>query len=81
MAYRPGAVRDHTLRLMDDLFEALELRTAPVVGHSLDGMFALWYAAARPGRIASRVTATATRGLSPRSCTQLTASAGPAQTA
>src|ERR1700724_2051355 len=50
VAYRPGAVRDHTVRLLDDLFEALELSAAPVVGHSLGGMFALWYAAARPGR-------------------------------
>jgi pimeloyl-ACP methyl ester carboxylesterase len=55
VAYRPGAVRDHTVRLMDDLFEALDLSAAPVVGHSLGGMFALWYAAARPGRIASLV--------------------------
>ena len=55
VSYRPGAVRDHTLRLMDDLFDALGLTTAPVVGHSLGGMFALWYAAARPGRIASLV--------------------------
>ena len=55
VAYRPGAVRDHTMRLMDDLFDALELSAAPVVGHSLGGMFALWYAAARPGRIASLV--------------------------
>jgi pimeloyl-[acyl-carrier protein] methyl ester esterase len=55
VAYRPGAVRDHTLGLMDDLFDALGLATAPVVGHSLGGMFALWYAAARPGRIASLV--------------------------
>jgi pimeloyl-ACP methyl ester carboxylesterase len=54
-AYRRGAVRDHTLRLMDDLFDALGLASAPVVGHSLGGMFALWYAAARPGRIASMV--------------------------
>jgi pimeloyl-ACP methyl ester carboxylesterase len=54
-AYRPGAVRDHTLGLMDDLLDALGLTTAPVVGHSLGGMFALWHAAARPGRIASLV--------------------------
>ena len=54
-AYQRGAVRDHTLRLMDDLLDALGLATAPVVGHSLGGMFALWYAAARPGRIASLV--------------------------
>ena len=54
-AYRPGAVRDHTLGLMDDLFDALGLTTVPVVGHSLGGMFALWHASARPGRIASLV--------------------------
>jgi pimeloyl-ACP methyl ester carboxylesterase len=55
VAYRRGAVRDHALRLMDDLFDALGLATAPVVGHSLGGMFAMWHAAARPGRIASLV--------------------------
>ena len=55
VAYRPGAVRGHTLRLLDDIFDALGLATAPVVGHSLGGMFALWHAAARPGRIASLV--------------------------
>jgi pimeloyl-ACP methyl ester carboxylesterase len=53
--YRAGAVREHTLRLMDSLLDALGLRAAPVVGHSLGGMFALWYAAARPGRIGSLV--------------------------
>jgi pimeloyl-ACP methyl ester carboxylesterase len=55
VTYRRGAVRDHTLSLMDDLFDALGLATAPVMAHSLGGMFALWYAAARPGRIASLV--------------------------
>ncbi len=54
-AYRPGAVRDRSLTLMDDLFGTLGLATAPVVGHSLGGMLALWYAAARPGRITSLV--------------------------
>jgi pimeloyl-ACP methyl ester carboxylesterase len=53
--YRPGAVRERTLGLMDNLLDALGLATAPVVGHSLGGMFALWHAAARPGRIASLV--------------------------
>ena len=48
-------MRDHTLDLMDDLFDALGLTTGPVVGHSLGGMFALWHASARPGRIASLV--------------------------
>ncbi len=55
VAYRVGAVRDHTLTLIEDLFEALGLDSAPVVGHSLGGMFALWHAVARPGRIASLV--------------------------
>lgn len=54
-AYRAGAVRDHSLTLMDDLFDTLGLAAAPVVGHSLGGMLALWYAAARPGRITSLV--------------------------
>jgi pimeloyl-ACP methyl ester carboxylesterase len=49
------AVRDHSLGLMDDLFDALGMDAARVVGHSLGGMFALWYAAARPGRITSLV--------------------------
>jgi len=53
VTYRRGAVRGHSLALMDDLFDALDLPDAPVVAHSLGGMFALWYAAARPGRIAS----------------------------
>jgi len=48
-------VRDHALRLVDGLLDALGLHAAPVVGHSLGGMFALWYAAARPGRVASLV--------------------------
>jgi pimeloyl-ACP methyl ester carboxylesterase len=53
--YRVAAVREQTLNLMDDLLDALAVTTAPVVGHSLGGMFALWHAAARPGRIVSLV--------------------------
>jgi pimeloyl-ACP methyl ester carboxylesterase len=53
--YRAGMVREHTLGLVDDLFDGLELDEAPVIAHSLGGMFALWHAAARPGRIASLV--------------------------
>jgi pimeloyl-ACP methyl ester carboxylesterase len=48
-------VRDHALALMDGLLDALGFATAAVVAHSLGGMFALWYAAARPERIASLV--------------------------
>jgi pimeloyl-ACP methyl ester carboxylesterase len=54
-AYRRGEVRSHTVDLIDDLFDALGLESAPVVAHSLGGMFALWHAAARPGPIASLV--------------------------
>lgn len=54
--YRPGMVREHSVRLLDDLLEALGVAAAPVIGHSLGGMFALWHAAARPGRIGSLVT-------------------------
>jgi pimeloyl-ACP methyl ester carboxylesterase len=55
VAYRRGGVRDHTLQLIDDVYEALGLESTPVVGHSLGAMFALWYAAACPGRIGSLV--------------------------
>ena len=54
-AYRTGVVRDHTMMLMDNLFDALGLSSAAVVGHSLGGMFALWFAAARPKRVTSLV--------------------------
>ena len=37
VSYQPGGVRDHSLRLMDDLFDALGVATAPVVGDSLAG--------------------------------------------
>ena len=42
-------------QLIDDIFDALELDDAPVVGHSLGGMLALWYAAAGTGRISRLV--------------------------
>ncbi|MGZ4234656.1 MAG: alpha/beta fold hydrolase [Solirubrobacteraceae bacterium] len=43
--YRRGGVREHARRLIDDILSALGLEEAPVVGHSLGGMFALWHAA------------------------------------
>jgi pimeloyl-ACP methyl ester carboxylesterase len=63
--YRRGEVRAHACDLIDDVFDALGLDEAPVIGHSLGGMFALWHAAARPGRI-SRLRAVAGAGPRPR---------------
>jgi pimeloyl-ACP methyl ester carboxylesterase len=53
--YRPATVRGHSRRLIDDIFDALELASAPVVGHSLGGMFALWHAATGSERISRLV--------------------------
>lgn len=55
VTYRVGSVRAHSVQLLDDLFDSLDLRVAAVVGHSLGGMFALWHASERPGRIGSLV--------------------------
>jgi len=52
--YRRGHVRDHAHRLLEDIFDALQLERANVIGHSLGAMFALWHAA-RCGRVASLV--------------------------
>jgi len=41
--------------LIEDILDALELGDAPVVGHSLGGMLALWYAATGAERISSLV--------------------------
>ena len=54
-AYRRGQVRHRAHALIDDIFDALELDEAPVVGHSLGGMRALWYAAAGGDRISRLV--------------------------
>ena len=53
--YRRGHVRQGARELIDDIFDALELDEAPVVGHSLGGMLALWYAAAGTRRISQLV--------------------------
>jgi pimeloyl-ACP methyl ester carboxylesterase len=55
VTYQVGAVRPHAVTLLNDLFDALDLDSPSVIGHSLAGMFALWHAAARPGRIGSLV--------------------------
>ena len=41
--------------MIDDIFDALELDHAPVIGHSLGGMLALWHAAAGAERISTLV--------------------------
>ncbi len=53
--YRRGHVREDARVLIDDILDALKLDHAPVVGHSLGGMFALWYAASGARRISSLV--------------------------
>jgi pimeloyl-ACP methyl ester carboxylesterase len=53
--FRSGHVRHRAQQLLEDIFDALELDEAPVVGHSLGGMFALWYAAAGGERISRLV--------------------------
>jgi pimeloyl-ACP methyl ester carboxylesterase len=54
-SYRPGHVRRQALQLIEDILDALELDEALVVGHSLGGMLALWYAATGAERISSLV--------------------------
>jgi pimeloyl-ACP methyl ester carboxylesterase len=54
-SYRRGHVRQNALQLIEDIFDALELDEAPVVGHSLGGMLALWYAATGAKRISRLV--------------------------
>jgi pimeloyl-ACP methyl ester carboxylesterase len=53
--FRSGQVRLRAQELLEDIFDALELDEAPVVGHSLGGMLALWYAAAGGERISRLV--------------------------
>jgi pimeloyl-ACP methyl ester carboxylesterase len=53
--YQRGQVRHRASELIDDIFDALGLEEAPVVGHSLGGMLALWYAAAGTERISRLV--------------------------
>jgi pimeloyl-ACP methyl ester carboxylesterase len=54
-SYRRGHVRQRARVLIDDIFDALGLDEAPVVGHSLGAMFALWHAAAGTDRISRLV--------------------------
>jgi pimeloyl-ACP methyl ester carboxylesterase len=43
--------RDSAVAWLDRLLDALELDTAALVGHSGGGLWALWYALARPDRV------------------------------
>ncbi len=54
--YRRGHVRKQACQLIDDILDGLELDQAPVVGHSLGAMFALWYAATGTRRISGLVS-------------------------
>ena len=53
--YRRGHVRQRARGLIEEVFDALGLDEAPVVGHSLGGMLALWSAAAGAERISRLV--------------------------
>jgi pimeloyl-ACP methyl ester carboxylesterase len=53
--YRRGHVRHDARAMIDDIFDALGLDQAPVLGHSLGGMVALWYAATGAERISRLV--------------------------
>ena len=53
--YASGRVRHRALELIDDILDALGLDEAPVVGHSLGGMLALWHVAAGAERISRLV--------------------------
>lgn len=55
VVYRRGRVREHARQLIDDILDALELDHAPVAGHSLGGMLALWHAATGAERISGLV--------------------------
>ena len=55
VAFRRGQVREQARRLIDDILDALGLDEVPVIGHSLGGMFALWYVATGSGRISEVV--------------------------
>src|SRR5205807_2237610 len=46
-------VREHSQRLIDKILDALAFPQAPVIGHSLGAMFALWHAATVGGRISA----------------------------
>ena len=54
-SYQRDHVRQNAHQLIEDIFDVLGVEQAPVVGHSLGGMLALWYAATGGGRISSLI--------------------------
>lgn len=55
MTFTRGTVRQQARGFVEDILDALELDAAPVVAHSLGGMFALWHAATGSRRISRLV--------------------------
>lgn len=53
--FRRGHVREYGHELVDDILDGLELDEAPVLGHSLGAMLALWHAATDARRISGLV--------------------------
>ena len=49
--FAPGEFRDHAVRYVDEVLDALELDNATLVGASGGGIWATWYALARPERV------------------------------
>ena len=49
--FTPGTFRDHAVRFVDEVLDALELDSATIVGASGGGIWATWYALARPDRV------------------------------
>lgn len=49
--FAPGTFRDHAVRFVDEVLDALDLGSAVLVGASGGGIWATWYALARPERV------------------------------
>lgn len=49
--FAPGEFRDHAVRFVDEVLDALDLASATLVGASGGGVWATWYALARPERV------------------------------
>lgn len=49
--FQPGRFREHAVNFVDDVLDALDLESAVLVGASGGGIWATWYALARPERV------------------------------